>query len=146
MKQPVVIAFAFMLVELLGIRGYIAVAYYLIIRKKEKKRYKTETSKFDRWFMISAHKYVLNRYSKYEKRFIRYVTVVKCYRGIIIIAHLLLAIMFLLCVLYHFEVIGHLVINSFFILYSLVILISFVLLALINFYCQKRYHCSRYKK
>ena len=68
MKDNIIVTCLVFLCGLIILRAYMALTTYLAFSKKERKKYQADCTLVDRWFFLSAHKIMKNKYSKYEKR------------------------------------------------------------------------------
>ena len=75
------------------LRMHMGIGLWLAMSKKERKAYKSTYSALNRYFFWSAYKAVKDKYSKYERRIIRYKKIAKIYRAMNIILHLELFLM-----------------------------------------------------
>ena len=145
MDRNSIILIVMSLISLIVVRGYMGLATWLVLSKKERKNYKASHSVLSRWFFWSTYRVVKDKYSKYEKRTIRYKTIMLIYRHITVILHcglvFLVATGLLLPVFESFHTIFHRAC----LIYLITVLLSIVVLAGVNLYERLRYHKSRYK-
>lgn len=62
----------FAAISLLILRMFMEIALKTYVSRKKYKYYKESTKFFDRWFFVSARYIVRDKYSKFERRIIRY--------------------------------------------------------------------------
>lgn len=144
MTNSVMLVFAFFLI-LLIIRGYMGLTLRLILSKKERKCYQCQFSQLNRWFFGSVHKIIKDKYSKHERKTIRYSAIFGMYKVILSILHIELIAaticVFLSISFEYFQSILPYCCG----LYIISAVLSFVILAMIEVFSHPRYHKNRYK-
>ena len=131
-------------VGLLIVRGYMGLIVRLTLSKKERKKYKEETSFVNRWFFWSAHRFVKDRYSKPEKKVIKYSSVVCIYRVLNAILHILLISTIVVVICNYYEILSDHIVNYACWCYIIFLLSTLVLLAIVELASNQRYHKQRY--
>ena len=94
-ENAIMLSFAF-LCMLIILRAYMGLTVRIVLSKKERRKYQADYSWLNRWFFCSVHKIIKDKYSKYEKRTIRYTSIMKVYKAITIVLHIELALVLLL--------------------------------------------------
>lgn len=145
MENNKVFLLVFFLIILLVVRGYMGLTIRLSLSKKERKNYQTNTSILNRWFFVSAHHFVKNKFNKYEKKVIPYPSILKLYRGIMVLLHSELAVVLIFSVLSSMLEVFSVVYNYICWTYTGSLLVSFILLTIIEFKSNRRYHRNRYR-
>ena len=134
------------LASLLVVRGYMGLIVRTTLSKNERKKYKDETSFVNRWFLWSTHRFVKDRYSKYEKRTIRHSSIVCVYRMLNAILHILLIITIVVAVCNYYNALPSRIFNYTCWCYIVFLLFSFTLLAIIELVSNRKYHKKRYSR
>ena len=136
----------FILVELLVCRGYIEAMVICGFTKKEQKEYKCSTSALNRWLLWSTYRMVKDKYSKSERKIIKYTSIFKICRVINVILHLdfIVALMLGLTCSY-FDGMSNAFIHFCYTSIALGLL-AFVILAIIEIAYNRQYHKSRYRR
>lgn len=129
---------------LLILRGYMSVGIRVCQTKKDRKLYIANTSIVDRWFFWTAPKIIKDKYSKFEKKMIRYSSIAKVYRAANLAIHITLAIELVLILCYALGFAEEYLLDWSCIAYFATAFLLFVLLAVIEFKTNSRYHRSRY--
>lgn len=140
--------FVFMAVSILGllaVRGYIGCVIRVSLSKKERKQYLASTSFLSRWFVWSTHKWCNDKVNGREKRKIRYVTIFKIYRVILVILHIELALVFISELLGIIEETLASLSDYCCGLFVISLLASFFFFAIIECMSNARIHRSRYR-
>ena len=119
----------------------------LIIRgsfsKGQYKKYKRESGFWERYFIVSTQRYIKDRYSKSEKRVIKYTIMVKVLFYINILLHLAFVIHFFGVLIFGFIDINDVIVGYISLIYFLIILLVFWVYAIMNQYEQREYHRKR---
>ncbi|MBQ3147556.1 MAG: hypothetical protein IJB91_07515 [Oscillospiraceae bacterium] len=136
----------FSLVILLVVRGLMSIFVQLSMSKKERKQYRTSAGIIDRWFLWSIPHYVKDRYSRYEKRVIHYTMIVPICRMISITLTVLFLTELVAILLNQLGFLALKYAEIVCIVYFVVGFVSFCIVAAIEFFTNRRYHRSRYKK
>ena len=145
MKDNIIVTCLVFLCGLIILRAYMALTTYLAFSKKERKKYQADCTLVDRWFFLSAHKIMKNKYSKYEKRTIPYASITKVYRTITITLHAEFALTLLFAALYFVFDSMYEAYTFFCTLYLISIILSIVVLVILEYICNRRYHINRYR-
>lgn len=130
---------------LLALRGYMGLTIRLVLNKKERKHYQSSYSLLNRWFFWSTHKKIKDIKDKYEKRTIRYKTIMLLYKCMTIILHFELFALIILCVLTYMNDYYIRIFNTGCWIYTISITCCFVVLTGCEFYSNRRYHINRYR-
>ncbi len=75
--KDLILLFIFGMITLIGARAFLEVMLYSSFRGHGYRSYRKQVHRIDRYFMISAQKLIKDRYSKEERRTIRYSAVVQ---------------------------------------------------------------------
>ena len=121
----------FSLLLLLIIRFYIQLTVRSGLSKKQKNQYKT-LSWINRWFLWSAHLYVKDKFSKYEKKTIRYTLHTKIYRIVNLYLHLLFIIEIIAYFLCKYSVLPEVVVEIPMVIYFFSFLGAFLLMFIVQ--------------
>lgn len=128
---------------LLVLRGYMGLTVRLILNKKERRQYRSSYSLLSRWFFWSTHEAIKDIKDKYEKRTIRYKSIMVIYKYLNIILHFeLLA----LTVCYSLSCVNDYYKGSFTTscwIYTISVACSFLILVCVEIYQNRRFHRDR---
>ena len=78
----------FMVFSFLSLREIMALSIRDSMSRGERKKYKKNCSPLKRWFFLSTHTFLRDKYSKIEGRSIRYSSIAKAYCIINIVMHI----------------------------------------------------------
>ncbi len=92
MQQSVLPFLLFAALSVFALRGWMALFVRSAMSKNERKRYRQDCSALDRWFFISTHDFLKDKYSKSEGKVIRYSRIAREFRVINILLHAAFAI------------------------------------------------------
>ena len=92
MRQSVLPFLLFAAFSVFALRGWMALFVRSAMSKSERKRYRQDCSALNRWFFISAHDFLKDKYSKSEGKVIQYSRIVRGFRVINILLHAAFAI------------------------------------------------------
>lgn len=112
--------------------------------KKNWKLYVANVSIVDRWFFWTAPKIMKDKYSKSEKKIIRYSSIAKAYQAINLAIHMALAIELVFISCYALRLVEEYLFNRVCIAYFVVAFLLFAILAMIELMTNSKYHRSRY--
>lgn len=130
---------------LLIIRGYMGLTIRLILSKKERKSYQSHLPWLDRWLFWSAHQIVKDKYNKYEKRTIRYTTILKIYKVATCVLHIELIVVIIFAIIsLVFECCERPFSYSCW-LYIISCILCLMILFLAELHTNLRYHKNRYR-
>ena len=144
MKSSIVPFFVFLLV-LLIIRGHMGITLHLALSKKERKTYRFQLSLLDRWFFWSAPQIIKDKYSKRERKTIRYSAIFGTYRVILIVLNTELIAVIVLGFLSNASEYFKSIFSCCCGLFIISAMLSFVVMAAIEVSSNPRYHKKRYK-
>ncbi len=144
MENNLIILVMFSIGILLILRGYMSVGSRACQTKKNWKLYVANVSIVDRWFFWTAPKIMKDKYSKSEKKIIRYSSIAKAYQAINLAIHMALAIELVFAFCYALDFVGEYFFNRVCIAYFATAFLLFVILAIIELKTNGRYHRSRY--
>lgn len=88
MSQSIILFLSFAAISVLLLRGIMALLIRDAMSQSERKRYRGNCSAMKRWFFLSTHAFLRDKYSKSEERLIRYSFIAKEYCVINIAIHL----------------------------------------------------------
>lgn len=145
MGNNLIILAVFSIGTLLILRGYMSIGIRVCQTKKNWKLYIANVSMLDRWFFWTAPKIIKDKYSKFEKKMIRYSSIAKVYRAINLAIHIALTIEFVFIFCYALGFAEEYLLDRICIAYFVTAFLLFVLLAVIAFKTNSRYHRSRYR-
>ena len=92
MQQSVLPFLLFAAFSVFALRGWMALFVRSAMSKSERKRYRQDCSALNRWFFISTHDFLKDKYSKSEGKVIRYSRIAREFRVINILLHAAFAI------------------------------------------------------
>ena len=143
MNSNTIILIVVFIIILLVIRGYMGLTIRLVLNKKERRQYRSSYSLLSRWFFWSTHEVIKDVKDKYEKRTIRYKTIMVIYKYLNIILHfalLALSVCYALaCVNDYYK--GPFTISCW--VYTISVACSFLDLAGVEIYQNRRLHRNR---
>lgn len=142
-SNEIILIVAFTII-LLVLRGYMGLSIRLVLNKKERKYYHSSYTPLSRWFFWSTHKVVKDIKNKYEKRTIRYKTIMMIYKQMNLILHIELLTLIALCVfVYIFDY--YRLFRMACCVYTVSVACCILTLTCVEFYTNFRYHRNRYK-
>ena len=112
--------------------------------KKDWKLYVANVPVIDRWFFWTAPKIMKDKYSKSEKKIIRYSAIAKAYQVINLAIHIALTIELVFISCYALGLVEEYLFNRVCIAYFVVAFLLFAILAIIELKTNSKYHRSRY--
>lgn len=92
MRQFALPFLLFAAISAFALRGWMALFVRCAMSKSERKRYRQDCSALNRWFFISTHNFLKDKYSKSEGKVIRYSCIAREFRVITIFLHAAFAI------------------------------------------------------
>ena len=92
MRQFVLPFLLFAAISAFALKGWMALFVRCAMSKSERKRYRQGCSALNRWFFISTHNFLKDKYSKSEGKVIRYSHIARGFRVINILLHAAFAI------------------------------------------------------
>lgn len=146
MKSNQMILAAFSVGLLLVLRGYMSLGIREFQTKKKWKRYKEEVPAIDRWFFWTAPRAIGDRYSKAEKKVIRYSAAARVYRAVNFVLHIVLLVELTVIFCNALGFAGEAFLNGTCMLYFCMVFLTFVCLAVMEYAMNSRYHRSRYRR
>ena len=144
MENNLIILVIFSIGILLILRGYMSAGIRACQTKKNWKLYVANVSIVDRWFFWTAPKIMKDKYSKSEKKIIRYSSIAKAYQAINLAIHMALAIELVFISCYALRLVEEYLFNRVCIAYFVVAFLLFAILAMIELMTNSKYHRSRY--
>lgn len=144
MENNLIILVIFSIGILLILRGYMSAGIRACQTKKNWKLYVANVSIVDRWFFWTAPKIMKDKYSKSEKKIIRYSSIAKAYQAINLAIHMALAIELVFISCYALGLVEEYLFNRVCIAYFVVAFLLFAILAIIELKTNSKYHRSRY--
>lgn len=129
----------------LVLHNYMSISIRLCLSKNEWRCYIRNTGFLDRWFFWSAPQIIRNKYSKRERKMIRYSSMAKAYRMLNIAIHFLGGIELVIVLSYHFEAIHKAIFEWWSIMYFIICFLLFVILSIIELIVNHQYHRSRHR-
>ena len=144
MESNLIILVIFSIGILLILRGYMSAGIRACQTKKNWKLYVANVSIVDRWFFWTAPKIMKDKYSKSEKKIIRYSSIAKAYQAINLAIHMALAIELVFAFCYALRLVEEYLFNRVCIAYFVVAFLLFAILAMIELMTNSKYHRSRY--
>lgn len=144
MESNLIILVIFSIGILLILRGYMSAGIRACQTKKNWKLYVANVSIVDRWFFWTAPKIMKDKYSKSEKKIIRYSSIAKAYQAINLAIHMALAIELVFISCYALRLVEEYLFNRVCIAYFVVAFLLFAILAMIELMTNSKYHRSRY--
>ncbi len=146
MESNQMILTAFSVGLLLVLRGYMSLGMREFQTKKEWKRYKEEVPAIDRWFFWTAPRTIGDKYSKAEKKMIRYSAAARVYRAVNFVLHIALLVELTVICCNALGFAGEAFLNGTCMLYFCMVFLAFVCLAVMEYAMNSRYHRSRYSR
>ena len=144
MENNLIILVIFSIGILLILRGYMSAGIRACQTKKDWKLYVANVPVIDRWFFWTAPKIMKDKYSKSEKKIIRYSAIAKAYQVINLAIHIALTIELVFISCYALGLVEEYLFNRVCIAYFVVAFLFFAILAIIELKTNSKYHRSRY--
>ena len=144
MESNLIILVIFSIGILLILRGYMSAGIRACQTKKNWKLYVANVSIVDRWLIWTAPKIMKDKYSKSEKKIIRYSSIAKAYQAINLAIHIALTIELVFISCYALRLVEEYLFNRVCIAYFVVAFLLFAILAMIELMTNSKYHRSRY--
>ena len=145
MNSNKIILIAVFTVILLVLRGYMGLTIHLVLGKRERKHYQSTYTPLNRWFFWHTHKVVKNIKDKYEKRTIRYKTIMVIYKQMNLILHIELLALVASCVFVYVCDYYDRFFNITCFVYTSSVACCILILTCIELYANLRYHRNRYR-
>jgi len=141
--QDTVPLFIFSTLCFIGVRAFLELTLWSLFPKKGYKKYKKNTTLINRYFLVSAKSMIKDRYSKSEKRIIRYSVIVNVLFYINIIINLAFLMVISGFILFLFNMLNSKIIYLVFLFFLVFILLIFLIYAIIEAYVNYDYHKKR---
>ena len=145
MNSNTIILIVVFTIILLVLRGYMGLTIRLVLNKKARKHYQSSYSPLSRWFFWSTHKMIKDIKNKYEKRTIRYKTIMMIYKHMTIILHFELFALLIFCVLVYVNDYCIWLFRTSCWAYTISVACCLLVIAGVEFYSNRRYHRNRYR-